>query len=796
MNTNPRFLFILLFVFLINSVNSYSTIKGVVVDSLTLAPLTLANVYFADGETSRFVKGSVTNSLGEFEMDNLSVGKYNLFCSFVGYNTKVIPIEVDNNNELSLGLILLSPKAYQLSNIEILYEPLYSKEEENLTINVEMMGNIEEMSAADVLETVSGVYFDFDGELQYGGYHNFTQLIEGRSMDSKFVTLLQSGSYQYYMLKQIPARNIKKIELFPEPRGRYGFFSPIINIIPKGNLRNYTELAAGIGFKNKYEVTAAFSNNFNNWGIRPELAHQHNTLYKDETERYTFDEQFGKSYVQKMSTEHEKNISGFNLSSYFGLKESRPLKMEIGATRCSSKDAITRHLAYCCNKESRFLDNRSFSPEECFFSLNYRHDFHVGINQDLFLLTNLKFQRSKNLGEENQFDVLRDEQSSRFRSSQKNKDSNFLLNVYYTNRKQKLKYSIKGNYQMVFQRSNSDRHFFENDFWVVLPSYLHDFSYRRIDYDLSADIRYGTDKKENRRLHHSLLASVTKRFSFEDRNNRFSKKKFGDKQHFTNWNLRYSNSFAIHGACDFNYYGNNMYPSADQVVSSPEYIDRNNVRVGNPMLKPEQTHTLSVRLGWNPPGMTYLISSKKAPPVVGLSLSAIYVNTVDKIVPVYQINDDILLHTFTNSGNYNNATVKALCQWKPIPLMQMQLGGSYSCDRYIDGKINSFYDNWNASSSIKISIAKNYELVCKYSYQSKARGFRVINHSYHDANIFITGLFFNASTFITLEASRILGVLGRRITVIDTGMGNNRKTYIESPVIMFKINYKLFRYYK
>ena len=77
--------------------------------------------------------------------------------------------------------VQLAPKSYDLSDIEIVVEPLFQYDDgNNLTINLEKMGNLDGLSVVDVFEAVPELYFDIDGKLNYAEHNNYTQLINGK----------------------------------------------------------------------------------------------------------------------------------------------------------------------------------------------------------------------------------------------------------------------------------------------------------------------------------------------------------------------------------------------------------------------------------------------------------------------------------------------------------------------------------------------------------------------------------------------------------------------------------------
>ncbi len=84
------------------SQNFTQTIRGKVLDDETEQPLPGATVLIKDLES---VKGTITNVDGEFQIDNIPVGRHNLTVSFIGYNDIIINnLLLTSSKELVLEL--------------------------------------------------------------------------------------------------------------------------------------------------------------------------------------------------------------------------------------------------------------------------------------------------------------------------------------------------------------------------------------------------------------------------------------------------------------------------------------------------------------------------------------------------------------------------------------------------------------------------------------------------------------------------------------------------------------------
>lgn len=107
--------FVILFVLLLsaisNSQNTVSIIGNITDNEIINEPLLYANVS---------IKGTSieanTDENGFFFFDNLKEGTYTLVCSFIGYETQEINVEVKSDKTVSVNLAL-SPTSFSFSEL-------------------------------------------------------------------------------------------------------------------------------------------------------------------------------------------------------------------------------------------------------------------------------------------------------------------------------------------------------------------------------------------------------------------------------------------------------------------------------------------------------------------------------------------------------------------------------------------------------------------------------------------------------------------------------------------------------
>lgn len=180
------------------------------------------------GDTS-LVTGGITDTEGQFKLDDVPTGKKYLFkCSFIGYATQYLPLDFTASKVIDLGEVVLSPGNEVLDGVEVTVDkPVVTYEIDKKVVNVENMSTVASQTAVEVLANIPSISVDMDGNVSLRGSSGFTLLINGRP----------SALPPTDALPLIQASNIKDIEIITNPSAKYNAegTSGIINIILKKN---------------------------------------------------------------------------------------------------------------------------------------------------------------------------------------------------------------------------------------------------------------------------------------------------------------------------------------------------------------------------------------------------------------------------------------------------------------------------------------------------------------------------------------------------------------------------------
>jgi ferric enterobactin receptor len=210
-------------------------ISGTVTDSITHGPIQFATVALLNQQTKAPVKGTQTDSVGHFVLENAPGGTFSLRITYVGYNNIFKENILINSatGDLNFGTLTMST-----SKTSLLKEVAITAKKEGLqnadgkkvfSVNQSLVskgGN-----AADLLQNVPTLQIDSYGNVSLRGSTNVKVLVDGKP------SIIANGDITQ-ILQSIPASAIESIEVIPNPPANYDANGEgIINIILKKNSR-------------------------------------------------------------------------------------------------------------------------------------------------------------------------------------------------------------------------------------------------------------------------------------------------------------------------------------------------------------------------------------------------------------------------------------------------------------------------------------------------------------------------------------------------------------------------------
>ena len=221
---------------------------GKIVDADSKQPIPYASVAIMRGQKDSVVGGSLTAENGDFNIEQLPMGRLKVKVTSLGFKgfMKQVMVIPPDNVEQDLGDIAISADAKVLNTVEVKAEKAtlqmgIDRKIFNVEKNIHSQGG----TAEDVMKTVPSVTVDADGNAQLR--NNSAALY----IDGKPTTL---------SLNQIPASQIEQVEIITNPSAKFDASTTggILNIVMKKNTApGYNGIiAVGAGTGNHYNAMA------------------------------------------------------------------------------------------------------------------------------------------------------------------------------------------------------------------------------------------------------------------------------------------------------------------------------------------------------------------------------------------------------------------------------------------------------------------------------------------------------------------------------------------------------------
>jgi len=206
-------------------------ISGVLIDSVTQGPIEFATIVLYKANSNEQVKGATTDADGEFKIQGVPPGKYDVQLAFLGFEgKKVEDIETTlKSPDFDLETVGLVSESFDLGAVEVTgKKATFESKIDKLVYNADQDITTAGGDASDVMQRVPLLAVDGEGNLTLRGSGNIQILVNGRQS-----TIFQSNPGE--ALKSIPAEQIKSVEVITVPTAKYDGegSAGIINIITK-----------------------------------------------------------------------------------------------------------------------------------------------------------------------------------------------------------------------------------------------------------------------------------------------------------------------------------------------------------------------------------------------------------------------------------------------------------------------------------------------------------------------------------------------------------------------------------
>lgn len=674
------------------------TVSGVVQDAAGKSiPFATLEVY-TKTEPQELVSGGMSDENGNFILEEVPYGEYELVFSAVGFTDKVQNINVQNPT-IDLGTIILGEPVVALQGAEIRGETSqYHTEIDKRVVDVGKDLVSAGADAASVLNNIPSVSVDQQtGELSLRGNENVKVMVDGKPSNIPAAQLL----------KQLPSNAIAKVEIITNPSAKYDpeGNSGIINIITHKNKRKGYNVGLDLGYtqgdnsKHNGSINANVNTgNFNFFG--------------------NYNANFGKNrfhgLVENYHTELDQafDVTDDNTSQVFKVGFDWFMGDKTALTIYTSQfyykgDGYATSNVFDHSVNTLF-ENRSDSKGDYKnqdYSLNFKQDFG---KDDHNIVLDAIYSTSDNDDTRNNWNSF---PADTYTEIRKGEDSNLRINLDYTNQiidAGKIETGVQFRQENNQNQMNSDQ---ERETIEGIPfnPYV-DFDFTRNIY--SAYANYG-------QAFGKLGMQLGLRAENVQENADFYVEPTGDGVYENEYSEFYPSAFLTYditekGQLSLNYSRRVDRPSIGQINPVPEWSTATLQSFGNPDLKPQFTN--SYELG-------YLQRFK------GGSLNAtVFYRKVNDMIFRYLEQDEndprIINQRWINYDDSNSYGLELSANYKPLKW--------WSFNTSFDLFTNKFYLNnenlnnkeitgtpWNFRINNNFTLLKNLSLQNFFMYRGK-----------------------------------------------------------------------------
>jgi Outer membrane protein beta-barrel family/CarboxypepD_reg-like domain len=232
-------LLVLFFIIPSLAVSQKTPITGLLSDSATQSPLPFATIGLFKNNFAQPSKVTFSDEAGKFSI-LADTGSFEIFCTYLGYADKKIPITITNNEPINLQTIYLNPISKSLGTITVISTtPLIEQKDDKIIFNTAADPSTKAETALEILRKTPFVSVDGNDNILVNGQSNFKVLLNGRETGMFSQNVSQA-------LRSFPGSSIVKIEVITNPSAKYDAegVGGIINIITQKKIIGYNGLAS------------------------------------------------------------------------------------------------------------------------------------------------------------------------------------------------------------------------------------------------------------------------------------------------------------------------------------------------------------------------------------------------------------------------------------------------------------------------------------------------------------------------------------------------------------------------
>lgn len=373
------------------------SLSGQVLDKDAKIGVAYATVSILSAQEGTIINGAVADEKGNFKVTDLKPGRIRYVVSFIGYQTYqsdtifISPRNPDKN----VGQIFLQSASKQVKEVVVSGErSMMQMSIDKKVFNVEKTIVGEGGSATDILQNIPAVDVDMNGNISLRGSGNVTVLIDGKPS-------VLTGGDRAAILDQLPANTIESIELITNPSAKYDpdGTSGIINIILKKNKKESMSGSANVsvGVPNRYNAGLNLNYRDKKWNLSTGYSFRYNQMNMNslnERRNIFTDTSFYSNQYGSNKNTGQNHVLRFAADRYLNDKNTIGTSATLSMNNRNSKGTSDNYQLDQNENLIRFIprmnkeENTSYSMD---LGLNYRRTFNRPKQE---LTSELSFSRS------------------------------------------------------------------------------------------------------------------------------------------------------------------------------------------------------------------------------------------------------------------------------------------------------------------------------------------------------------------------------------------------------------------
>lgn len=759
------------------------SVGGEVIDDKS-QPVPFANAALYSSNDSTLVTGAVSDENGVFTI-SAEQGKYLLKITFLSFEEKSIPIDLSKN--VSLGKIKLTPGSQILESVTIEGQasPMELYLDKRVFSVAKDLSNLSG-SAADVLENIPSIAVDVEGNISLRGSQNVRILIDGRPSGLTGISPADA-------LRQMQGNLIERVEVITNPSARYDAEGEvgIINIVLKKEKQK--------GVNGSFTLTGGYPENFGgsfnlnvrkkdvnfflSYGINSRSGPGRGSSFQSFTE--TTAQGGDTTFYYRQNTDRVRSDFGHNfrggLDYYIGDKTVLTGSFVLRKSESINKSDIFYNDFDELEQLQRRQLRKEFEEEpelNSEISLSLKRDFE---KKDQQLTADFKFidNQETEFASFEQRDLLSGFVSNQ-RSENTEDERNILAQVDYTHPfggKGRMEAGLKSTIRVIDNDFRVDS-LVENGQWSTLPDYDN-----HLIYDEKIHAGYLIIGNEAGRISwQGGLRGELSDISVELADT-------GEKTYQNYFNIfpsaHLSYKFDPKRTIQLSYSYRLSRPRFRDLMPFSNYSDIRSISIGNPLLRPEYTHSTEVG---------YLLNWENG----SLLTSGYYRYRTGVIERINLIDSALFTRSYpVNLGREDSYGFEFNFSWDATKWWRLNTNANafraITEGVYNDQVFSSDTYTWTTRSTSNMTIADKYDFQIAYNYRAPRQTTQGRERSLYFFDVGLSRDFMNGNASITFAVRDVFNSRKFRSVIIrpDEGFYSEREFQGRVRQFLVTLSYRL-----